>query len=313
MRRLILRRLAISVPLVLVVSLLTFVLQSLAPGDTARTILGTNYTPQGYQRLREQLGLDEPLLVRYWDWLIGAVRGDLGVSPISGLDVGSEIVNRMGVTLSLIVGTTLVSALAGVALGVLSAVRGGRLGKAIDVFSLLGFAIPNFWLGLILITVFAVAVPLFPATGYVPLSVSGPEWVASLALPVLTLAMAGSAAVAKQTRDAMSDALAADYVLSLRANGASEASIVWRHALRNAAIPVVTVVGLLFVGLLNSTVLVEGVFAMPGLGGLAVQSTTQHDIPMIQGVAVTFTLVVVLVNLGVDLLYGWLNPKVRVR
>ncbi|MGI6870551.1 MULTISPECIES: ABC transporter permease [Amycolatopsis] len=313
MTRLVLRRLTIAVPLVFIVSVLTFVLESLAPGDTARTILGTNYTPEGYAQLHEKLGLGDPVLVQYWHWLTDAVRGDLGVSPISGLSVGSEIVNRMGVTLSLIVGTTLVSALLGVALGVLSAVRGGRLGKAIDVFSLLGFALPNFWLGLVLITGLAVTVRLFPATGYVPLTASPSEWVASLVLPVITLALGGAAAVAKQTRDSMSDALDAEYVYVLRANGASERSLVLRHALRNAAIPVVTVVGLLFVGLLNSTVLVEGVFAMPGLGGLAVQATTQHDLPMIQGVAVTFTIVVVIVNLLVDLLYGWLNPKVRVR
>ncbi|MFD4252436.1 ABC transporter permease [Amycolatopsis thermoflava] len=313
MTRLVLRRLTIAVPLVFIVSVLTFVLESLAPGDTARTILGTNYTPEGYAQLHEKLGLGDPVLVQYWHWLTDAVRGDLGVSPISGLSVGSEIVNRMGVTLSLIVGTTLVSALLGVALGVLSAVRGGRLGKAIDVFSLLGFALPNFWLGLVLITGLAVTVRLFPATGYVPLTASPSEWVASLVLPIITLALGGAAAVAKQTRDSMSDALDAEYVYVLRANGASERSLVLRHALRNAAIPVVTVVGLLFVGLLNSTVLVEGVFAMPGLGGLAVQATTQHDLPMIQGVAVTFTIVVVIVNLLVDLLYGWLNPKVRVR
>jgi peptide/nickel transport system permease protein len=313
MLRLILRRLAISVPLVFLVSLLTFLLQSLAPGDTARAILGTNYTPEGYAQLREQLGLDQPVFVQYWHWLGHAIRGDFGVSPISGLGVGAEIVSRMGVTLSLIIGATVVSALLGLSLGVLSAVRGGRLGKLVDALSLAGFAVPNFWLGLVLITVLAVAIRAFPATGYVPLSASPSEWVASLVLPIATLAVHGAAVVAKQTRDAMSDALSREYVFALRANGASEWSIVLRHALRNAAIPVVTVVGLLFVGLLNGTVLVEGVFAMPGLGGLAVQATTQHDLPMIQGVAVTFTLIVVLVNLTVDLAYGWLNPKVRVR
>jgi peptide/nickel transport system permease protein len=310
---LIARRLLISAGLVLLVSLLTFLLQAAAPGDTARTILGDHYDPQTYQRLRAQLGLDEPVLAQYWDWLTPALGGDLGTSPISGLDVTTEIANRLPVTLSLIICATVASTLIGVTLGVLSAVRGGRLGRAVDVLSLIGYAVPNFWLALVLVTVFAVTIPLFPATGYVPLGESPAGWARGLVLPVATLALPGVAVFAKQTRDAMRDALARDFVTTLRAGGASEASIVFRHALRNAAIPVVTLVGLTFIGLLSGTVFVEAVFAMPGLGGLAVAATTRHDIPMIQGVVVVFTLVVVVVNLATDLVYGWLNPKVRVR
>lgn len=313
MRGLIFRRLLVSIPLVVLVSLLTFLLEALAPGDTARTILGENYTPQGYAQLRHALGLDQPVLTQYWHWLTGAVHGDFGVSPISGLDVGNQIATRLGVTLSLIIAATVVAGLLGVALGAASAVRGGALGRAVDVLSLVGLAVPGFWLGFVLVTLFAVAVRLLPATGYVPVGASPVAWARSLILPTVALALAPVALIAKQTRDGMLDALNRDFVHTLRANGASEASIVFRHALRNAAIPVVTVVGLMFVGLLNGTVLVETVFAMPGLGGLAVQSTTQHDLPVIQGVAVTFTVIVVLVNLLVDLAYGWLNPKVRVR
>jgi peptide/nickel transport system permease protein len=313
MVHLVLRRLLISVPLVLVVTLLTFLLQSIAPGDTARSILGENYTPEAYQALRQQLGLDQPVLVQYRDWLGGAIHGDLGVSPISGLDVASEISNRLGVTMALILGTAGLAVVVGIGLGVLSAVRGGWLGRAVDVVSLVGFALPNFWLGLVLVTLFAVAVPLLPATGYVPLTTSPTDWVRSLILPVATLAVSGIAVLAKQTRNAMLEELSRNYVHALRANGVSEVSTVFRHALRNAAIPVVTVVGLLLVGLLSGTVLVEAVFAMPGLGGLAIQATSQHDLPTIQGVALTFTLIVVTVNLAVDLTYGLLNPKVRVR
>lgn len=313
MVHLVLRRLLISVPLVLVVTLLTFLLQSIAPGDTARSILGENYTPEAYQALRQQLGLDQPVLVQYRDWLGGAIHGDLGVSPISGLDVASEISNRLGVTMALILGTAGLAVVVGIGLGVLSAVRGGWLGRAVDVVSLVGFALPNFWLGLVLVTLFAVAVPLLPATGYVPLTTSPTDWVRSLILPVATLAVSGIAVLAKQTRNAMLEELSRNYVHALRANGVSEVSTIFRHALRNAAIPVVTVVGLLLVGLLSGTVLVEAVFAMPGLGGLAIQATSQHDLPTIQGVALTFTLIVVTVNLAVDLTYGLLNPKVRVR
>lgn len=310
---LVVRRLLISVPLVFLVSLLTFLLQAFAPGDTARTILGNNFTPEGYAQLRAQLGLDEPLLTQYWQWLSGAVRGDLGVSPISGLDVGEQLASRLGVTLSLIFWATVVAAVVGVVLGVVSAVRGGALGRVVDALSLVGFAVPVFWFGLVLVTVFAVTLRVLPATGYVDPAVSLSGWARGMVLPAAALALAPAAVIAKQTRDGMLAALDSDFVHSLRANGASERSIVFRHALRNAAIPVVTVVGLVFVGMLTGTVLVEAVFAMPGLGGLAVQSTVQHDLPVIQGVAVTFTVIVVLVNLLVDVAYGWLNPKVRAR
>lgn len=312
MSALVLRRLLVSIPLVLLVSMLTFLLEALVPGDTARTILGQNFTPEAYQQLRQQLGLDQSLPARYGQWLLGALQGDLGVSPVSGLDVGAQVAGRLGVTLSLIVGATVVAGVVGVALGTLSAVRGGALGRFVDVLSLVGFAVPAFWFGLVLVTVFAVGMGVLPATGYVPFDDSVGEWLRSLVLPVATLAVAPITVIAKQTRDGMMDALGAQYVHSLRANGASEASIVLRHGFRNAAIPVVTVTGLMFVGLLSGTVLVESVFAMPGLGGLAVQATTLHDLPMIQGVTVTFTVVVVVVNLLVDMAYGWLNPKVRV-
>lgn len=313
MLRLVIRRLLVSIPLIVFVSLLTFMLQSLTPGDTARSILGENYTPEGYAQLRQQLGLDQPMFVQYWHWLTSAVRGDLGISQVSGLDVDTEIISRLGVTLSLIVGTTLVATVLGIGLGILSAVRPGKLGRAVDILALAGFALPSFWLGLVLVTVFAVFLRMLPATGYVSPGESPSGWITSLVLPVAALAVHGMATIAKQTRDGMLDALSRDFVHVFRANGASEASILFRHGLRNAAIPVVTVIGLVFVSLLNGTVLVETVFAMPGLGGLAVQATTQHDVRMIQGVALIFTVVVVVVNLIVDIAYGWLNPKVRVR
>ena len=312
MLSLILRRALISIPLVLVVTFVTFLLQSFAPGDTARAILGQNYTPEAYDRLVEELGLDRPLLARYGDWLAHALLGDLGTSPVSGLPVASEIGNRLGVTLSLMIATTLVALLVGVALGVVSAVRGGRLGKLVDVVSLVGFSLPNFWFGLVLVTVFAVMLRWLPATGYIPITTSPTKWLIALILPVATLAAGAVAIVAKQTRDSMRDALERNFIFSLRANGVPESSIILRHGLRNAAIPIVTVLGLMFVGLSSGTVLIESVFAMPGLGGLAVQATAQRDVPMIQGVALTFTLIVVVVNLVVDLAYGWLNPKVRV-
>ncbi|MBE1495104.1 peptide/nickel transport system permease protein [Amycolatopsis lexingtonensis] len=313
MLRLIAHRLVVSVALVFVVSLAAFLLQSAAPGDLARAILGQNFSVEAYDQLRHQLGLDQPVLTQYGQWLRDALHGDLGTSPISGLSVADEIAHRLPVTLSLIGCATVVTAFVGVALGVVSAVHGGRIGRVVDVLSLIGYALPSFWFALTMVTLFAVTVRLLPATGYVSLGTSPAAWARSLVLPVATLALPGIAVFAKQTRDAMLDALSRDYVTALRAHGVPEVSVVLRHALRNAAIPVVTLVGLTFIGLLSGTVFVESVFAMPGLGGLAVQSTSLHDIRMIQGVVVVFTVIVVAVNLVVDLAYGWLNPKARVR
>jgi peptide/nickel transport system permease protein len=312
MLRLIGRRLAVSVPLLLAVSASTFLLVALIPGDVARTIVGPNGTPEQYASLRASLGLDASLPTRYWDWLGGAVQGDLGLSLFSRQPVSSLLESRLPVTLSLVVGSTLTATVLGLALGIAAARAGGPVGRALDAVALLGLAIPNFFLGLLLVAWFAVALPLFPATGYVPFAVSPAEWLRSLVLPVITLAVPGIAVIAKQTRDGMREALERPFMRTLRAAGVPQRSLVYKHALRNAAIPVATVVGIVFIAALSGTVLVESVFSMPGLGGLAVQATDQHDLPMIQGVAVVFTLIVIAVNLVVDVAYGWLDPRVRV-
>lgn len=311
MIKFVLRRLALSLPLLFIVPLLTFVMVALAPGDAARTILGEDFTEESYAALTHELGLDRPLLARYGSWLGDVLQGNLGKSPITGLAVTDEISSRIWVTLSLVIGTTLVAALIGVGLGVLSATRKNRLAKFVDVVSLVGFSLPSFWVGLVFVAVFAVALRIFPATGYVSAAVSPQQWALSLILPVAALSLHALAAIAKQTRDAMLDAMSRDFVYALRAHGISERSIVLKHALRNAAIPVTTVVGLLFVGLLDGTVLIENVFAMPGLGGLVVDATFAHDMPVLQGVVVVFTLGVIVVNLLIDIAYGFFNPKAR--
>lgn len=312
MRRLIAQRLLLSIPLPFVVSGLTFVLVALTPGDLARTILGGNATQAQYLQLRQQLGLNEPLWTRYWHWLTAAVHGDLGQSATNSASVTSVLNARLGPTLSLVIGSTLVAALLGVMLGVAAAVRAGALGRLIDGFSLLGLALPNFWLGLILIGWFAVDLRMFPVSGYVSPTDSLNAWATSLVLPVVTLAAPGVAIIAKQTRDSMRDAMQRPFMRTLRAAGVSRRSLLFRHALRNAAIPVLTVVGVVFVGALSGTVIAETLFALPGLGGEAVAATTAHDVPLIQGVALYFTFLVIAVNLVIDIAYGYLDPRVRV-
>lgn len=312
MLRIALHRLAISVPMLVIVSVLSFVLAALLPGNSASSILGPDATPEQITALQHQLGLDRPLWEQYWNWLSGAVRGDFGTSLITGQSVSAELNQHIGVTLMLIVGTVVVSVLLGVLLGLVSAVRGGRLAVAIDWLSVVGLAVPNFWLALTLISIFAVALKWFPATGFVPIGTSVGDSLISLVLPVVTLSAVGVTGIAKQTRDALLSVLRSEYVTSLRGAGLSEPQIIWKHALRNSAAPIATQVGLFSVGLLGGAVLIEQIFVLPGLGGLAVSSAQQHDLPTLQAVVLLFTVVVVVMNLAVDLVVGWLNPRSRV-
>jgi peptide/nickel transport system permease protein len=307
------RRLLLAVPLLFAVSALSFLLLSLAPGDAANQILGPHATPEQYAALRRELGLDLPVYEQYWHWLRHALTGDLGTSIVTGQAVTQAIWERLPVTVSLIVASLLVTVVVGGGMGVFSAIRGGRAGRVADGLALVGFSLPAFWVGAELIVLFAVKLTWFPATGYVPISQSPVDWLRSLVLPVIALSLYGIAATAKQTREAMLDALASEHIRMAWANGLPARSIFFRHALRNASIPVVTVLGLVAVALLGGTLFVENVFALPGLGSLVVNGAIQGDLPVVQGVAVTFTLVVVLVNLLIDLAYSWLNPKVRVR
>ena len=308
------RWLASSLVLLFVITAATFVLATLAPGDAAKAILSSqsgSYTQQQYQQMRHALGIDQPLPVQYWHWLDGVLHGSLGSDLFSGQPVTQELNARLGPSLSIIIGTVIVSGLVGVGLGILSALRGGALGRLVDVVSLAGLALPNFWLALVLVELLAVKVQVFPATGYAPLGADPGPWLRSITLPVLTLSAGGVAFIAKQTRDSMADVLARDFVVMLRARGLSRRSVVLKHALRNAAIPVVTVLGLLLVSLLGGTVLIETVFSIPGLGQQAVTAAGSHDLPVIEGVAFYFTVVVVIANLLVDVSYRLLNPRMR--
>lgn len=312
MWKLILSRLALGIPVLLVVSALTLMLVDLIPGDPAIAVVGPNGTEEQYEAVRQALGLNQPLIVRYFDWLGAAVTGDLGTSLFSTKSVAGEIAARLPVTLSLIAVTVIIAAVVGVGLGILAARFVGPIGTSADVLALIGFAVPPFWVGLLLAGFFAVTLRWFPAIGFVPITQSPSAWFMGLVLPAVTLAIPAIAVIAKQTRDALQDVLGRDFIRVLRANGMSNGSILYRHALKNAAVPIVTVLGVISVTLVGGTVVVETVFAMPGLGTLAVASTTQQDLNMVTGVVVVFAILVIAINLVVDLLYGLLNPKIRV-
>jgi peptide/nickel transport system permease protein len=312
MARYLLRRLLLSVPLLFVVSILTFIMVAIVPGDPAVRILGAGHTAAEYQALDSKLGLTAPLLVQYWHWIDGVLHGTLGTSLFTDQTVTSELAQRLPATVWLVVGATLVTVVAGVALGLASAVWRGPLGRVVDAASWVTFAVPNFWLGLILVEFIAVRAHLLPSSGFVPLGQDPGAWLRSLILPVITLAAVGVTGVAKQTRDAMSEVLDREFITALRMAGLPRRSLLLRHALRNAAIPVVTAAGLFAIAMLGGTILVEQVFVLPGMGSLVVQAAADHDLPVIEGAVLYFTVIVIAVNLLIDLSYAWLNPRVRV-
>jgi peptide/nickel transport system permease protein len=313
MLRLISHRLLVGVPVLFIMTALSFVLVSFLPGDAARTLLGETASPEQVAQLRAQLGLDRPLLVQYWEWLKNLFHGDLGSSLLNSEPVADLLQNRLSVTLILVTATTVVATILGVAMGFLSALRGGWFGRVMDAISFAGIAIPNFWIGLTLVAVFAVAWPVLPPNGYVQFADSPLAWAQSLVLPVTALSIGTVAAVATQTRDSTLDALGRDFVRVEFANGFSTRSIAWKHVLRNAAPAICTVVGLVFVGLVGGAVLIETVFALPGLGQGIVSATLAHDIPVIQGAVLYLTIFVLLANLAADIVLGWVDPRTRVR
>jgi peptide/nickel transport system permease protein len=299
------------VPLLFVVTALSFVLLSLAPGDAAQQILGQHATPATLAALRKQLGLNLPLWEQYWRWVVHALHGDLGSSIITHQPVSEAITQRMPVTLSLTLGGLIVMPLLGVTLGVYGAVRGGPIDRFLGLFALVGYALPAFWLGAILIEFFAVKNHWFPAVGYVPFVTSPSEWFKSLVLPVAALSVGGIVVFAKQTRDAMLDVLASEHVRLAWARGIPPRDIYFRYALKSTGAIVLTLVGLMTIGLLAGTAFVETIFALPGIGAYAVQGAQQQDVPVVQGTTVFFTLMIVVINLITDLAYTALDPRVR--
>lgn len=309
----ILRRIALSIPLLLAVSFLSFALVSLTPGDAAYTVLGSRATPEQLAALRAEMGLDKPLLAQYGTWLANAVQGNFGNSLLTGQPVAEAVTQRLGPTLALVGLTMIVIILTAVPLGMLSAVRRGSLAATIDAVAYVGLAIPNFVLALFAIPIFAVSLRLVPPSGYVPPDVSVGGWIQSLILPVAAVAFGAIGIIAKQTRAAAEDVMKSEFVTVLRANGYRRRSIIWKHILKAASVPIIAYLGVVTVALFGATVLIETIFAVPGLGGLAVQASTQSDIPVIIGVTVVFTVMVVVVNLVLDVLYTVLNPKVSFR
>ena len=312
MLKVIARRIVIALPTMLVVATLTFLLIQLVPGSPADFILGSNATQGQVAQINHDLGLNRSLVAQYGSWLAGATHLDFGKSYTSGQTVKAAMATALSPTVSLAVLATIVALLVGVALGMLAAVRGGKLDLAIQAVSSLGLAIPNFWLAALLVLALSIKVAIFPATGYTTLSSSPWEWFVGLVLPVAAVAAAGLAQIVLQARASVLDVLSRDFVRVLQAAGVSRQRILFKHVLRNAAIPVTTLAGLSFVYTLSGVVVVETVFNLPGMGTLMINAVKSHDLPILQGAVVYFSLIVVVVNFGVDLLTAWLDPRTHV-
>ncbi len=309
--RIVARRLLLAVPLLFIVTVLSFILLSLVPGDAAQEILGQRATPESLAALREQMGLNLPLPEQYWHWLVNAFHGDLGTSTVTGQPVTDAIIQRLPVTLFIAIGALIVMPLLGVALGVYSAVRGGVLDRGLGFLALVGYALPAFWLGAVMIEFFAVKLHWFPASGYVSPGESPGDWLRSLVLPVAALSIGGVAVFAKQTRDAMLDVLASEHIRLAWARGVPARDIYFRYALRSVSPILLTLVSLMTIGLLGGTVFVETIFALPGIGQYVANGALQQDVPVVQGTTLFFTLIVVVVNLITDLAYTALDPRVK--
>jgi peptide/nickel transport system permease protein len=300
------------VPVLLVVGAVVFGLTRFTPGDPVRVLLGEDARPEQVQALRRHLGLDRPLVVQFALWVGRAVRGDLGVSYFNRLPVRHIIAQHIGPTVMLSVLAITVALCIGIPVGVVSAVfRNSWLDQASLALALLGAAVPSFWLGLSLIVVFAVGLGWLPSSGFKPLTEGLWPSVRHLLLPALALGLPNSALIIRFVRSSLLDVIGADYVRTARAKGLAERVVIFRHALRNALVPILTVVGLTFAALMGGAVVTETVFAIPGIGQLVVSSVLRRDYPVIQGVTLVVTTSYVMINLLVDLSYLAVDPRVK--
>ena len=306
------RRVLATIPVMAIVALFVFSLLYIAPGDPAAIIAGDQATPADVERIRESLGLDRPFLVRFGDWLWHVLHGDLGISIFTNLPVTHMIAQRIQPTVSLMVLSLVLAVVTAVPMGVVAAWKQGSwVDRLVMLNAVAGFSVPVFVVGYVMAYIFALQLDWFPVQGYTPIQQGLWPWLANLVLPSVTLAGAFIALIARVTRATMLEVLSQDYVRTAKAKGLDQRPILFIHALKNAAVPIVTVIGLGVAGLIGGAVVTESVFAIPGVGRLVVDAILRRDYPIIQGVVLMFSFLYVLVNLGVDLLYTVFDPRIR--
>ena len=307
----ILKRLGSGLVTLFAVSILTFSLLYVSSGSIARNILGDQATPEQLAVKEAELGLDQSLITRYFSWLTGALGGDLGTSWFTSEPVANALATRIPVTMTMVFSAMILIAIVATLIGVAAAVKRGWVDRVVQIGAIIGDSIPGFVIGIILVTILAIQMGLFPATSTISPGVGADAWLLSLTLPVTALLINGVTGGAQQIRSAVIKQLERDYVRTLRSRGIGEREVLFKHVLRSAAPAGLTVLSLQLIGMLGGVVIIEQIFALPGMGPLAVAATGQSDQPVVMGVVMYTVAVVIVVNLIVDLLNGWLNPKVR--
>lgn len=306
------KRFLILLVTLLVVSMAVFSVLMVLPGDPAQIVLGIHATPQTLEQLRHQMGLDRPRIVQYLSYLKNLLHGDMGRSIAYHLPVRTLIVSRLRVTLPLAILAMILAIVISIPLGTYSALHRNRAGDyGVMIFSQLGLAVPAFWAGILLILLFAVTLQWLPAGGFQPWSVNPLRAFTSLILPALSLGFVRAAVLTRMTRSTMLEALGEDYIRTARSKGLPERIVVYKHAFRNAIIPVVTIVGLQAGDLLAGAIIIENVFHLPGIGRLVFEAIGQRDLPVIQGGVLFIAMMIVLVNFFVDLAYSYLDPRIH--
>jgi len=311
---LVVRRALGAIPLLFVVSVAAFALTLLLPGNPAVAIAGQNPTAAQIAQASKLLHLTQPIPVRYWDWLVNVLHGDFGTSVQTGQSVGGQILARAPITLSIAIGALIVAAVVGTLVGIVQARFAGRLiDRVLLFFVSIGLAIPNFWLAALLVSLFAVDLNWFPAIGYVSPSTSVGSWLHTLILPVVTLAVYPGAEMARQIRNGLVGVFEHDYMRAARARGMGSFRLVGKHALRNAAMPAITILGLRVGYLIAGSVVIESIFVIPGLGAYTLQAISARDAGVIQAIVLLSAVIMVTTNLLVDIVESLMNPKVRIR
>jgi peptide/nickel transport system permease protein len=306
------KRLAVLVASTAVAGVVVFAFMALLPGEPAEVALGVNATPDAVAALRKQFGTDRPPVAQFFDWFGGLLQGDFGTSYVTSSPIGPQISDRLGVTAVLVLGGMLVALVIAVPLGTFAAVHHRNpLGAAISALSQVGIAIPAFLAGILLVFVFAVQTQALPSGGYVPIAENPAQWLLSLLLPWMSLGLVQGAVLTRYVRSAVLDVMREDYLRTARAKGRGSTGALWRHGLRNASIPVVTVLGLQLATLLIGAVVVERVFVIPGLGDLLLNGVAGRDLLLVQGVVMVLVAAVLLINFVVDVAYHLLDPRLR--
>ena len=310
---LILKRLVVAIPLLFVMSFLVFSLVAFVPGDPAVTLAGGDAaSPATVEQIRQELNLDEPFLVQYGDWLAGAVHFDFGNSLYTQQPVAEELARRLPVTMSLAIAVFILVIPQAVIVGEIGGLRPNAfLDRVLQFLTSLAVSMPPFWVALVLISIFAVNLGALPPYGYSPFTDGAGAWLQTIILPAIAIALACVAVLSRQVRAGLADTMQSSFIRTAWAKGGSTRQVVMGHALKNSAIPAVTVMGLQIGSILGGTVIIEQIFSIPGIGSYMLEAVTNKDVAVIQAVAILFVIANVIANLGVDITYGYLNPKVR--